>query len=375
MRTPCRSARRRAARSSSFFLGATLCLGGAGQARAQSGSAAIEPLSVHVLAQPRGADVASDGIHRARLDQPVTLFAAVRVRAGRRRLVISDATAIRLEGALVPARALRRPAQIEAARSWKLRWIKIQPLGASYDNTAGGFHWDPIRYTEHALADFGERWQRAADAHPVPGSGYPDSHGGAGTMAFSVELRNDSGRVWAAPNSSCRFRGGLCDRVTRVAFRRDDSFLGRLSELFNTPYIWGSAGVPPSVHQAERLIGSDCADFIVYGARRMGKKLRYRATYHLPEVTRTIARAKRVDDAGVFVDARGRPLSIGADAIQPGDVLLFPRHVGALVADRPPEGVLDANDIMIHTYWAPPCEQPISETAYATSPVRVLRWR
>jgi hypothetical protein len=61
--------------------------------------------------------------------------------------------------------------------------------------------------------------------------------------------------------------------------------------------------------------------------------------------------------------------------VRPGDLLLFPRHVGAIVRDEAPLGVLSSSDVLIHTCVAPPIEQPIGETDYAKAPLKVLRWK
>jgi len=335
----------------------------------------LVPERVWVLVQGPGEKVARVGIARARLDQGVRLFAAVEARLAGRPVVVSAAEAVELPSGRVPAARLRAPAELPAAAGWTLAWSKVQPVGESYNNTQGGFHWDEIAYREAAWGEPGAGWARPADARPL--APYPDDKGGLGTMAFRVELRREGAAPLPSPGSEDRFRGGLSERVSRVALRRDDTYLGRLTELFNTPYIWGSAGDPAAAHQAERLIGADCADFIVYGARRLGKELPYRATWHLPEVASTVARAARVDAAGRFVTERGQPVPIGEGPgqVRPGDLLLFPGHVGALVEDRPPLGVLDLEDVLVHTYWAPPCEQPLRETAYTRSRVRVLRWK
>jgi hypothetical protein len=265
---------------------------------------------VYIIATSPEAKQARGGIHRAKHGDAVTLYAVV-------------------DGKVV------RP---DTHPDIQLRWYKVEPKGDSYNNTAGGFHWDLIEYQEHPLGPWGKKWQMPADAHPVA---YPDTHGGLGTMAFKVSVKIGD-QVFSSPGKESIFRGGLSDQVIRVAFRRDDTFLGYLTELFNTPYIWGSAGYPPKKHQAQRLIGSDCADFVVYGARRSG---------------------------------HGKPVVIGKAGVHIGDLLLFHGHVGALLEDREPRGVLDINDIMIHTFWAPPAEEPISKTAYADAAVRVLRWK
>lgn len=298
---------------------------------------------VHIVATSPEAQQARGGIHRAKHGEAVTLYA-----------VVDD--------------EIVRP---DTHPDIQLRWYKVEPKGDSYNNTAGGFHWDLIEYQEHPLGPWGKSWQMPADAHPV---NYPDTHDGLGTMAFKVAVKI-GGRILSSPGKESVFRGGLSDEVLRVAFRRDDSFPGYLTELFNTPYIWGSAGHPPETHQAERLIGSDCADFVVYGARRAGKNIPYRGSWHLPESADTIVKADQTDSQGRYLQKDGKPVVIGKAGVHIGDLLLFAGHVGALVEDRKPRGVLDTNDIMIHTFWAPPTEEAISRTAYADAAVRVLRWK
>jgi hypothetical protein len=327
------------------------------------------PTAAHVLMLGDGEPHASGGIHRARLDSPPTLYAAIEGRLGAKRVVVTQASAVVLHGKRVASSRLVPPDSIEGL---SLRWFKVQPSGKSYDNTQGGFHWEPIRYREYPWGGWGRSFSRPADAHPL--GDYPDTHAGAGTMAYKIQVRLGDHKA-DSPGSESIFRGGLSDAVPRVALRRGDDFLGRLSELFNTPYIWGSAGTKPADHQAERLIGSDCADFMVYGARRLGKNLRYRASWHIPEASREIARAEKVDAKNRYLDKAGKPITIGQDGVHIGDLLLFKGHVGALAEDRAPVGILDTNDVILHTYWAPPAEEPLSATAYSQSRLRVQRWR
>jgi cell wall-associated NlpC family hydrolase len=327
------------------------------------------PSKVYVVVQGPQDKIASGGIHRFKLSEQVSLFAVVEGKLGKQRVVITAADKLKVNGKNVPSLRIRRPSDFPKIM---LRWYKVEPTGNSYDNTVGGFHWDTIEYREHAVTDWDTKWQITADAHPK--GTYPDTHNGAGTMAFKVAIKIGFRNLASAGQESLE-RGGLDKHVPRVAFRRDDSYIGRLTELFNTPYIWGSAGVPPKVHQAERLIGSDCADFIVYGARRLGKQIPYRGSWHIPEVANVIYTAEKIDDQGRYLTKAKKTIPISKDGVQIGDLLLFHGHVGALAADRKPEGVLDINDIMIHTYWAPPDEQPISETAYAEAKVKILRWK
>jgi hypothetical protein len=156
----------------------------------------------------------------------------------------------------------------------------------------------------------------------------------------------------------------------RVSIRRDDTYLGYLTEMYGQPYIWASAGTSDAAHQSEHLEGSDCADFVVYGARRMGKTISYTWTGGLPAVTRLLAAGTHGED-GIYRDDHGRPLPF----TRPGDLVLFPRHVGVLSVDRGTKGVLDDQDLMMHTLFDSPKEQPIADSGYADKPVELRRFK
>jgi hypothetical protein len=56
-------------------------------------------------------------------------------------------------------------------------------------------------------------------------------------------------------------------------------------------------------------------------------------------------------------------------------MVLFPRHVGALSVDKGEKGVLDDEDLMIHTLFDSPKEQAIKDSGYAHLPVELRRFR
>jgi cell wall-associated NlpC family hydrolase len=193
---------------------------------------------------------------------------------------------------------------------------------------------------------------------------------GLGTMRYKL-VATAGGRTLATPGAEARGeRGsGLADTVHRVSLRRDDGYLGMLDELFGQPYIWASGGQPDARHQTERVEGADCADFVVYGMRRLGRRVPYTYSEGLRAHGRRLgAGTPRAD--GVYVDAGGVPLPFP----RPGDLVLFPRHVGALSQDRGVPGVLDQDDLMMHTLFASPREQAIADSGYADRPVEILRW-
>ncbi|MGE5180518.1 MAG: hypothetical protein ACM31C_00580 [Acidobacteriota bacterium] len=250
-----------------------------------------------------------------------------------------------------------------------LGWNRIEPAAASYSNTEGGtFHFEPIEYRATAI-DGAHAGSLVADVTPTL---TPDHGHGVGTMRYQVVVTQGDRTIASAGPEARRGRGsgGLTDDVLRVSIRRDDSYLGYLTEMFGQPYVWASAGLTDATHQSERLEGADCADFVVYGARRMGKHYAYTWTGGLPGITTLLASGTR-DDAGIYRDANGHALPF----TRPGDLILFPRHVGVLVEDRGTKGVLDDHDVIMHALFDTPKEVPIADSGYADKPVELRRFK
>lgn len=308
---------------------------------------------------------ASERPVRARAGDAVTLYAVITVEHAGAQALYSDAPALQLRGARVRAQPLARAPRLA------LHWNRVEPAVATMSNgdTPADFHYEPIDYRATAITAAAGRAAIAADVRPTL---TPDHGRGIGTMRYQVVARAGERTVASAGPEARRGRasGGLTDAVMRVSIRRDDTFLGYMTELYNQPYIWASSGSTEDTHQSERLEGSDCADLMIYGQRRLGNRLPYTWTGGLPSVTTLLGAGARGGD-GIYRDARGAPLAFP----RAGDLLLFPRHVGALAADRGTPGILDDQDIMMHTLFDSPREQPIADSGYADRPVEVRRFR
>jgi hypothetical protein len=302
--------------------------------------------------------LATDRPTYARRDQNIVLHALVQTARG----WFGDVDTAMLDGKTIhPAPLARAPALV-------LAWQRVEPAAADYSNTSGGtFHFEAIDYRTTPMDAHAP--SIAADVRPTL---TPDHGAGVGTMRFAISVTQGDTTITSPGPDARRGRGsgGLADAVMRVSIRRDDTYLGFLTEMYGQPYIWASAGVTDASHQSERLEGSDCADFIVYGARRSGMQLAYTWTGGLPQVTKLVAAGTRGDD-GIYRDVKGTPLPF----TKAGDLILFPRHVGALVEDRGTIGVLDDHDIMMHTLFDSPKEQPIADSGYADKPVELRRFR
>ena len=301
----------------------------------------------------------------ARADQQVTLYAVVTAELSGRRTVYTDAPALRLGNKQVVTEPLAKAPLLE------LRWNRIEPAVNDMSNgaTPADFHFHAIDYRAVPIDDAAGKPSTPADVRPTL---TPDHGNGVGTMRYQlVALQGERVLTSAGPEARRgRGSGGLSDAVLRVSIRRDDTYLGYLTEMYNQPYIWASGGITDAQHQSEHLEGSDCADFLVYGKRRMGAKYAYTWTGGLPKITKLLAAGTR-DAAGIYRDAAGKPLPF----TQAGDLVLFPRHVGALAVDRGELGVLDDQDLMMHTLFDSPKEQAIADSGYADKPVELRRFR
>lgn len=336
-----------------------------GDPAAQGTIVAARVISAALAADGTPAGPADDQPKRVRKDQPVRLYALVAAELGGKRRWYSDAPAVRVGGKTL------EHAPLAALPHASLRWLRVEPAVATMSNTASGqFRFEPIDYRLTEIEGASGQSALAADVRPTL---TPDHGDGVGTMRFAIALARD-GKVITSPGPQARRgrgSGGLTDAVHRISIRRDDSYLGYLTEMYGQPYIWASAGATDAGHQSEHLEGSDCADFIVYGVRRLGKRVAYTWSGGLPSVTRLLAPAGERGPDGVYRDAAGKPLPFP----KAGDIILFPRHVGALTQDRGQPGILDDQDVMMHTLFDSPKEQAIADSGYAQTTVELRRWK
>lgn len=305
---------------------------------------------VHIVASIDNAAATKRPVY-ARANQTVTLYAVIDTDHG----TFSDAPGLETK-------------PLAEGPAVELSWKRVEPAKATMSNEEGGsFHFAPIDYR---ATDFAARTGTVtADVRPTLTTDY--GHG-VGTMRYQIAVTQGDRTITSSGPDARRGRGsgGLVDDVMRVTIRRDDSYLGYLTELYGQPYIWASAGITDASHQSERLEGADCADFVVYGMRRLGKNIAYTWTGGLPDLTKLLGAGTRGTD-GIYRDKAGTPIPSG----KPGDILLFPRHVGVLVEDRGTIGVLDDKDVIVHALFDTPHELAIADSGYADTTVELRRFR
>ena len=120
-----------------------------------------------------------------------------------------------------------------------IKWFKVESREDSYSNIGWeNFMWDTPTYKE-TLVDEGKNWQITADAHPTDES--KDINKGLGTMRYKVEVRYNGKKI-SSPGKESTNSKGIEDKVHRISFRKDNSFVGWLTSYFNLPYIYASSG-------------------------------------------------------------------------------------------------------------------------------------
>jgi hypothetical protein len=267
-------------------------------------------------------------------------------------------------------------------KSWgdknhKIKWYKVEPQKNDYNNGSNGnFHWDTPDYKE-SLIDDKNNWIISADAHPTDPS--IDINNGLGTMRYKVEFIQNGKKLETAGKESKDLQG-IKNNVHRISFRKDNSYLGWLTSLFNLPYIYGSSGKTNEDHQTERYIGADCADLIIAAYRKLGNNIPYTYTGGLFDYADKI-----IDEKNLFTDGENyynnqKLLKYGKD-VKIGDLIIFGRwHTGAIAEDRSnPKGkykgkadsILNKYDLMIHTLFDVP--EKINIDGYGG--FSILRWK
>ena len=305
-----------------------------------------------------GAARAADVVARA--DQQVRLHVAVREDGPDGCALYTDAPRVRSRCAVRPVPA-----------AWRIEWYKVEAVAAAYDNVPGGrfgfapIEWAPSAWRQGASVD--------ADVAPIARRGLPAGWV-AGTMRYQVEVRGPVGEALWSPGLDAPQPGGPARRqdIRKVTLRRDDTYLGYMSELAGLPYVFGSAAQGQEPHQAERRVGVDCADLMIYGLRRMGHAVGYRSSRTLGPVSRAIGARVTARRGGAYL-AEGAPIPVGPEGVQPGDWLVFKGHVGAFVEDRGQRGILDEEDLLMHIAWKELAVESLTRSGYGATPFEIRR--
>lgn len=128
---------------------------------------------------------------------------------------------------------------------------------------------------------------------------------------------------------------------------QDAGYLGRLTDIFNLPYVLGSSLIKDQGFVGpDAKYGADCSGFIIYGMRRLGADIPYLNPNQLrPYLT-------ELDTVNGFKNgnACGKKGSVHLNdkLLHAGLLLHFGGHIVAVYQDNAPKNILDYNDLIIH---------------------------
>jgi cell wall-associated NlpC family hydrolase len=233
------------------------------------------------------------------------------------------------------------------------------------------WHWCPIQYQETMVGRESNKWRHQLDTKPTTSKYHRD----LGTMRYVARVTWKQRRYWS-PGKNHRDKGGVRPGIATVRVRRDNSAVGYMTELMNVPYVYGSSSTSGRLadHQTERAVGADCADLIVYGWRRAGRKIDYTWSQGLKSHTRRTAHVAQLLE-GRYREQNGLPIKFGQD-IQVGDIILWNRHV-AVVASADSSGYLTPNTEILHTIMETPKLTKLANVGFGfdTPPFQIRRPR
>jgi hypothetical protein len=161
-----------------------------------------------------------------------------------------------------------------------------------------------------------------------------------------------------------------------VAFSRfqGDGYVGRLTEIFNLPYVYGSAAIRVgSRTSADARYGADCSHFLIYGRRREGWTIPYVNPKDLLPYLEELNQVRELRD-GVAWGPHG-PVEVTSGLLKAGLLLHFGRHVAAVYGDPDGAGVLRADTLVVHQLGGVPEFTTFGALAARCKQIRVMTWR
>ena len=243
-------------------------------------------------------------------------------------------------------------------------WQIIQPILAAYDNI--GFTENRKKFSVDSLGYIVT--QIASDSSSLllmPGQNIPKY--GTFYIANSLELPDTIYSL--SPIQS------VYPNIVQISLRPDDSYLGFLYELLNTPFIMAPRNTPDGSHQADSKLGTDCAGLAVYGKRRMGVDYQYLGPRGIIQYLISFGEGSYYPDSTLYINLNNETMPIGEDGIIPGDIVHFGTQVSIFLEDKGIIGFVDAEDMLIQSWFTGTHICTIRDSGYFDMPVRFFKWR
>ncbi len=212
-------------------------------------------------------------------------------------------------------------------------WVKIAPLLKEYDNLKNGAKSiEPIDYVIIPLGKHQSDSTLIIDNIKV------------GTHYFGRVFENNKSFSSTKPIHL------IDDNIIQIVVRKNDSYIGFLTEQLNLPFIIPPKVLPKFGHQTDLNVGVDCAELAIYGMRRLG----YNIPYGGPKgITKYL---------------------IQVDSISSGTILHFGYQVSIIYADLGKIGELDAEDLIIHAFEDKVKIESLGQTKLLGMECKKYRW-
>lgn len=142
-------------------------------------------------------------------------------------------------------------------------------------------------------------------------------------------------------------------RIVQIVIRKDSSYIGYLYELINTPFILPPGHIPGYGHQTDLRIGSDCAEFAIYGKRRQGYDIPYCGPKNIYKYL------NRIEE----------------NELKAGDIIHFGEQVSVFYEDKGTIAKFDAEDILCQSYGSTVYFTSYKDCGFYGRSCRFYRWR
>ena len=168
------------------------------------------------------------------------------------------------------------------------------------------------------------------------------------------------------------------DNLLQIVYRSDDTYIGYLKELFNTPFILAPKSVEGRYHQTDERVGSDCAELAIYGLRRLGYDIpycgpKYLYKYLKPKINSKIYLSNKGE---YYVDKNNNKIKITEEeGIWEGDIVHFGIQVSVFYQDKGIKGYLDKKDLLIQSYGITPHITTIEDSGFMNYNFDILNFR
>jgi hypothetical protein len=168
-------------------------------------------------------------------------------------------------------------------------------------------------------------------------------------------------------------------KIVQIARRKDDTYVGYLTELLNTPFIIAPMVTRDGYHETDMRMGSDCAAFAIYGRRRQGYRVSYcgpRGIYkYLSEIGKGPFVPKKALDTEMYANKDTQSVKAGVDGMERGDIVHFGEQVSVFYEDLGINGVLDKDDRLFQCYKDAPHITSIADSGFYPKPIRIFTWK